>query len=78
MTEEEKDRTNMMKTMMIEHEEDELSIIESIEEFEDKIEYLDMEDKKKDKLKELCEKIKEESDESVQKSLFNLLQNELD
>ena len=78
MTEEEKDRTNMMKTMMIEHEEDELSIIESIEEFEDKIEYLDMDDKKKEKLKDLCQKIKEESDESAQISLFNLLQSELD
>ena len=60
MNEEELERTNMMKTMIIEssdYEEDD-SIIEHIEEFEEKIDYLDIDEKQKEKLKSLCTEIK--------------------
>ena len=65
MNEEELERTNMMKTMIIEssdYEEDD-SIIEHIEEFEEKIDYLE---------------IKEEENEKTREYLFKLLQKEID
>ena len=79
MEQEELERTEQMKTMIIEgNPEEEPSIIESIEEFEDKIDYLDIDKKKKNKLREMCQKIKEEEDENVREYLFNLLQKEID
>ena len=74
------ERTNLMKSMIVENEtlyDDESSIVESIEEFEDRIDYLDMDDNKKEELKELCTKIKAEEDEKVQETLFKLLQKEV-
>ena len=75
---EELERTEQMKTMIIESDFEEQSIIEDIEEFEDKIDYLDIDKKKKEKLKEMCKEIKDEEDENVREYLFNLLQNEID
>ncbi|MCI8460881.1 MAG: hypothetical protein HFE81_05740 [Bacilli bacterium] len=80
MNEEELERTNMMKTMIIEssdYEEDD-SIIEHIEEFEEKIDYLDIDEKQKEKLKSLCTEIKEEENEKTREYLFKLLQKEID
>ena len=74
------ERTNLMKTMIVENEtiyDDESSIIESIEEFEDRLDYLDIDDKKKEELKELYNKIKSEEDEKVRETLFKLLQKEV-
>ena len=66
MTEEELETTNMMKTMMIEEEfDEETSIVEKIEEFEDRIDYLDMDDEKKEKLRQMCEEIKKEENNST-------------
>lgn len=80
MTPEELEQTEQMKTMIIETETDdeEQSVLEMIEEFEDKIEYLDIPKDKKKKLTEMCEEIKNESDEKVREYLFNLLQKEID
>lgn len=80
MTPEELEQTEQMKTMIIETETDdeEQSVLEMIEEFEDKIEYLDIPKDKKKKLIEMCEEIKNESDEKVREYLFNLLQKEID
>lgn len=80
MTPEELEQTEQMKTMIIETETDdeEQSVLEMIEEFEDKIEYLDISKDKKKKLTEMCEEIKNESDEKVREYLFNLLQKEID
>lgn len=80
MTEEDLERTNMMKTMIIESSkfEDDDPIIEQIEEFEDTIDYLDIEDKQKEKLKALCNEIKAEDNEQTQEYLFKLLQKEVD
>ena len=75
---EELERTEQIKTMIIESDFEEQSIIEDIEEFEDKIDYLDIDKKKKEKLKEMCKEIKDEEDENVREYLFNLLQNEID
>lgn len=80
MTEEELERTSMMKTMIIEssNDDEESSLIESIEEFEDKIDYLDIPEEKKEKLKKLCEEIKAESNDKTREYLFKLLQKEVD
>ena len=50
----------------------------TIEEFEDRIDYLDISKDKKKKLTEMCEEIKKETDENVREYLFNLLQKEID
>ena len=59
-------------------DEEEQSILEMIEEFEDRIDYLDISKDKKKKLTEMCEEIKKETDENVREYLFNLLQKEID
>lgn len=80
MNEEELERTAMMKTMIIESssDEEEMSIVESIEEFEDKIDYLDIDDAKKEKLRHLCDEIKSEENIKTREYLFKLLQKEID
>ena len=76
---EELEQTTMLKTMIIESDDEEIpSILEEIEEFEDKIEYLDIPQEKKEKFKNLCTEIKNEKDENVRKYLFKLLQKEVD
>ena len=75
MDREELERTNLMKTMMIEVDEEE-TIDENIDQFEEKLEYLDIPEKKKEKLKDLCEQIKKEEDENTKDYLFKLLQKE--
>jgi len=75
MDKEELERTNLMKTMMIELDEEE-SIDECIEQFEEKLEYLDIPENKKEKLKDLCEQIKAEENENAKDYLFKLLQKE--
>ena len=79
MTEEELETTNRMKTMMIEEEfDEEESIVEKIEEFEDRIDYLDIDEEKKEKLRSMCEEIKKEENNSTREYLFKLLQKEID
>lgn len=72
---EEIEKTNLLKTLFIETEE--ISIVEKIEEFEDKIDYLDIPDKEKEDIKMLCDKIKQEEDENTRAYLFNLLKSEV-
>ena len=75
---EELEETTMLKTMIIEpDDEDDSSILQQIEEFEEKIDYLDISDEKKDKLRNLCAEIKKEKDENVREYLFKLLQKEV-
>lgn len=69
-------KTSMIKKLFI--EEDDISIIEKIEEFEDKVDYLDLKDSKKEQIKDICEKIKCEKEEKTQEFLFKLLQRELE
>lgn len=77
MTDKELETTTMMHTMMMEKDE-ELSIIEEIEQFEDKIDYLDISKEGKEKLRDLCSQIKSEEAEEVRKNLFQLLEKELE
>lgn len=74
---EELERTNLMKTMIVEPESDDINIVEEIEEFEEKLEYMDISKEKKKELKDLCAKIKTEEDENIKEYLFNLLQKEV-
>lgn len=75
---EELEQTQMLRTMIIESDEEEPSILEEIEEFEEKIDYLDINEEKKSKLRKLCNEIKKEDDENVREYLFKLLQKEVD
>ncbi len=75
MDNEELERTNLMKTMLIEVDEEE-SIDENIEQFEEKLEYLDIPNEKKEKLQQLCNEIKKEDNENSKEYLFKLLQKE--
>ena len=75
MDNEELERTNLMKTMLIEVDEEE-SIDENIEQFEEKLEYLDIPEEKKQKLQQLCNEIKKEDNENSKEYLFKLLQKE--
>lgn len=74
---EELERTNLMKTMIVEPESDDINIVEEIEEFEEKLEYMDISKEKKKELKDLCAKIKTEEDDNIKEYLFNLLQKEV-
>ena len=65
MDEEERERTTRMQTMMIEMDEEE-SLEESIEQFEEKLEYMNLPEEKKQKIKE------------TRDFLLKLLQKELD
>lgn len=77
MTDKELETTTMMHTMMMEKDE-ELSIIEEIEQFEDKIDYLDISEEEKEKIGRLCSQIKEEENEETRKRLFQLLEKEIE
>lgn len=77
MNKEDLERTNLMKTLMIDVDKDEDAVIESIEQFEEKLEYMDLPNDKKAKLKELCQEIKEEENENTRDYLYSLLQKEV-
>lgn len=74
MSEEQLQKTGILKMMLdkADHE-DETSLLERIDIFEERIDYLNIEEDKKVKLRELISKIKEEDDEKVQEFLFKQL-----
>ncbi len=73
---EDEETTKLMHTMMIDQDSEE-DIVENIEEFEDRLDYLDIDDEKKKELRHLCQEIKKEEDEKTRSYLFDLLQKEL-
>jgi len=74
MSEEQLEKTGILRIMLDKADRvEESTLLERIELFEDKIEYLNIEEEKKNKLIELVEKIKLESDEKVQEFLFKEL-----
>lgn len=78
MENEELERTQMIKTLIIEdYFDEESSIKENIEEFEEKLEYTDISTEKKEKLLKLCKEIKQEENEKTQEYLLKLLQKEI-
>lgn len=75
MSEEEIEKTGILKLMLNKADSDEEStLLEKIEMFEERLDYLNVEEEKKEKLKDLISKIKEEEDEKVQGFLFKELE----
>lgn len=74
---EDEETTKLMHTMMIDQDNEEEDIIENIEEFEDRLDYLDIDSEKKKEMRHLCQEIKKEEDEKTRSYLFDLLQKEL-
>ena len=74
MTSEELERTGVLKAILDKDiENEETTIGERIEEFEDKLEYIDIDEEKKEKYRDLISKIKEEKEDSVKEYLFKEL-----
>lgn len=75
MTDEELETTGLFS--VIRNQED-LDIGEQIEELEDRLDYLDIDEEKKNKIEEMINNIREEDNLDTKESLFNELINELD
>ncbi|MBE6157999.1 MAG: hypothetical protein E7160_04320 [Firmicutes bacterium] len=73
MSEEELEKTGTLQRVLINLEEEDMTIDEMIEEFLENVDFLNISDSKKDNLKRLCAEIQEESDENVKEYLFKLL-----
>lgn len=73
MSEEELEKTGILKDLLSKEDEEEMTINEMIEEFLEQLDYLDMDSKKKIKLKTLAKQIQEEKNEQAKEFLFNEL-----
>lgn len=73
MSEEDLEKTGILKEMLSKEDEDEMTINEMIEEFLEEVDYLEIDDKKKKKLKTLVLQIQEEKNEQAKEFLFNEL-----
>ncbi len=73
MSEEELEKTGILKDLLSKEDEEEMTINEMIEEFLEQLDYLDIDAKKKLKLKSLAKQIQEEQDEKAKEFLFNEL-----
>ena len=73
MSEEELEKTGILKDVLSKEDEEEMRINEMLEEFLEQLDYLDMDSKKKTKLKTLAKQIQEEKNEQAKEFLFNEL-----
>ena len=73
MLEEELEKTGILKDLLNKEDEEEMTINEMIEEFLEQLDYLDMDTKKKQKLKSLAKQIQEEKEEKAKEFLFDEL-----
>ena len=73
MSEEELEKTGILKDLLNKEDEEEMTINEMIEEFLEQLDYLDMDTKKKQKLKSLAKQIQEEKEENAKEFLFDEL-----
>lgn len=73
MSEEELEKTGILKDLLNKEDEEEMTINEMIEEFLEQLDYLDMEQKKKTKLKTLATQIQEEQNDQAKEFLFKEL-----
>ena len=73
MSEEELEKTGILKEIISKEDEEEMTINEMIEEFLEQLDYLEIDEKKKQKLKSLAKQIQEEKDEKAKEFLFNEL-----
>ena len=73
MSEEELEKTGILKDLLNKEDEEEMTINEMIEEFLEQLDYLVMDTKKKQKLKSLAKQIQEEKEEKAKEFLFDEL-----
>lgn len=73
MSEEELEKTGILKEIISKEDEEEMTINEMIEEFLEQLDYLEIDEEKKQKLKTLAKQIQEEQDEKAKDFLFNEL-----
>ena len=73
MSEEKLEKTGILKEIISKEDEEEMTINEMIEEFLEQLDYLEIDEKKKQKLKSLAKQIQEEKDEKAKEFLFNEL-----
>ena len=73
MSEEELEKTGILKDLLNKEDEEEMTINEMIEEVVEQLDYLDMDTKKKQKLKSLAKQIQEEKEEKAKEFLFDEL-----
>ncbi len=73
MSEEELEKTGILKDMLTKEDDEEMTINEMIEEFLEQLDYLEMDEKKKQKLKSLAKQIQEEQNEKAKEFLFDEL-----
>lgn len=73
MSEEELEKTGILREIISKEDEEEMTINEMIEEFLEQLDYLEIDEKKKQKLKSLAKQIQEEKDEKAKEFLFNEL-----
>lgn len=73
MSEEELEKTGILRDLLTKEDEEEMTINEMIEEFLEQLDYLDMDSKKKLKLKNLAKQIQEEKDDKAKEFLFDEL-----
>ncbi|MDO4996117.1 MAG: hypothetical protein Q4E69_02970 [Bacilli bacterium] len=74
MSEEQLQKTGILKMMLDKADHvDETTLLERIDIFEDRLDYLNIEEERKEKLRDLVRQIKVEEDEKVQEFLFKQL-----
>lgn len=74
MSEEQLQKTGLLRIMLDkQYEEEDMTVLERIELFEDKVEYMNIPDKQKEKILNLIEQIKLEDSEKTQEFLFHEL-----
>lgn len=74
MSEEQLQKTGILKMMLDKADHvDETTLLERIDIFEDRLDYLNIEEEIKEKLRDLVRQIKVEEDEKVQEFLFKQL-----
>ena len=74
MSEEQLQKTGILKMMLDKADHvDETTLLERIDIFEDRLDYLNIEEERKEKLRDLVRQIKIEEDEKVQEFLFKQL-----
>ena len=73
MSEEELEKTGILKDMLEKEDDEDMTINEMIEEFLEQLDYLDIDKTKKQKLKSLAKQIQEEKDEKAKEFLFKVI-----
>lgn len=72
MDDEELERTGILQSIS-KYDDDESYILEIVEEYEDRIDYLDMDEDKKKEIKKLCLEIKRTENEEEMEELYSKL-----